>query len=32
VTPIENTVVESDDFVQEFSLFDKRIQETIDML
>ena len=32
VAPVENTVVESDDFVQEFSLFAKRIQETIGML
>ena len=29
---VENVVVESDDFVQEFSLFAKKIQETIGML
>lgn len=32
VAPVENTVVEADDFVQEFSLFSKKIQETIGML
>ena len=32
VAPVENTVVEADDFVQEFSVFSKKIQETIGML
>lgn len=32
VAPVENTVVEGDDFVQEFSVFSKKIQETIGML
>ena len=32
VAPVENAVVEADDFVQEFSLFSKKIQETIGML
>ena len=32
VAPVENAVVEADDFVKEFSLFSKKIQETIGML